>query len=379
MTVIPDKLQQIPPSVVAVSDYEALARERVEPAHWAYLTGGAEDELTLAENIDAFKRMHLQTRVMRDLKGGHTRLTLFGQDLLAPLLLAPIAYHKLAHPDGELATALGAAAAKTGMIVSTQASVPLEDVAREASPAAPLWFQLYIQPDRQFTRRLVERVAAAGYQALVVTVDAPVAGLRNRERRAGFALPEHVHSVNLRGMAMPPPQAPYDPDRVLLGGDLLAHAPTWADLAWLKSISSLPLLVKGIMCAADAEQAIAAGADGLVVSNHGGRLLDSTPASITVLPEIVAAVNGRVPVLLDSGVRRGSDVFKALALGASAVLIGRPYIYGLAAAGAVGVAHVIQILRAELEIAMALTGCKDLASITSDALRGQGGARVPCQ
>lgn len=355
------KLQQIPPSIATVADYEPFARERMSEQAWAYLAGGAADELTLADNRAAFDRLRLRSRVLAELAGGNTRLRLFGQDFDHPIFLAPVAYQKLAHVDGELASVLGASALRAGMVVSTQASVGLEEIAAQAQ--TPLWFQLYIQPDREFTAVLVRRAEAAGYQALVLTVDAPVAGMRNREQRAGFRLPEGIEAVNLRGMR--PLQAQPDPDAgsLLLGGALLAAAPTWAELAWLRGLTRLPLLLKGIGSGADAERALAAGVDGLIVSNHGGRTLDGLPATIDVLPEVAAAVRGRVPLLLDGGIRRGGDVLKALALGADAVLVGRPYLFGLAAAGAPGVAHVLRMLRAELEVAMALTGCRDLAAI----------------
>ncbi len=356
-----EKLRQIPPSVVAVADYEGLARDRVSEPAWAYLSGGAADETTLEDNRAAFRRLRLRGRVLRDLSGGSTRLTLLGQTFAFPILLAPVAFQKLFHPDGEMAAALAASAVQAGMVVSTQASVPLEEIARDAR--APLWFQLYVQPDRGFTADLARRAEAAGYGALVVTVDAPVNGPRNREQRAGFALPAGIEAINLRGMSAPPASAPADNGAMLLGGPLLASAATWRDLDWLRTLTRLPILLKGIMTGDDAARAVDAGIDGIVVSNHGGRTLDSLPATIDVLPEVAAAVAGRIPVLLDGGIRRGSDALMALALGATAVLVGRPYVYGLAAAGAIGVAHVVQILRAELETAMALTGCRDLASI----------------
>ncbi|RMH85317.1 alpha-hydroxy-acid oxidizing protein [Pseudomonas sp. AOB-7] len=360
------KLQQIPAEIAALADYERFARERLSEQAWAYLAGGAADELTLADNRAAFDRLRLRSRVLRDLSGGNTRLRLFGQDFDHPIFLAPVAYQKLAHPDGELASVLAAGAVRAGMLVSTQASVELETIA--AAAQTPLWFQLYIQPDRDFTAALVRRAEAAGYQALVLTVDAPVSGVRNREQRAGFALPAGVEAVNLRGMR--PLQASIEPPAgsLLLGGPLLAAAPTWADLAWLRGLTRLPILLKGIMSGADAEQALAAGMDGLIVSNHGGRSLDGLPATIEALPEVAAAVQKQVPLLLDGGIRRGSDVLKALALGADGVLVGRPYVFGLAAAGAVGVAHVLQMLRGELEVAMALTGCRDLASIGAETI-----------
>ncbi|WP_333982700.1 alpha-hydroxy acid oxidase [Ectopseudomonas khazarica] len=354
-------LQQIPADIAAVGDYQAYARERMSEQAWAYLAGGAADELTLQDNRQAFDRLRLRSRVLQDLRGGNTRLRLFGHDYEHPIFVAPVAYQKLAHADGELACVLGASALRAGMVVSTQASIELETIAAQAQ--TPLWFQLYIQPDRDFTAALVRRAEAAGYRALVLTVDAPVSGIRNREQRAGFALPAGIEAVNLRGMRPLAVSADPSASSLLLGGPLLNAAPTWADLAWLRAQTRLPILLKGILSAADAEQALAAGVDGLIVSNHGGRTLDGLPATIEALPEVAAAVQGRVPVLLDGGIRRGTDILKALALGADAVLVGRPCIFALAAAGAVGVAHVLQLLRAELEVAMALTGCADLASI----------------
>ena len=359
-------LTQIPSSIAAVSDYEPLARQRMSVQAWAYISGGAADELTLAENQAAFQRIRLRTRVLADLSGGNTHLQLFGQAFAHPIFLAPVAYQRLAHADGELATALAASAVQAGMVLSTQSSVTLEAVAEQADN--PLWFQLYIQPDRAFTAALVKRAETAGYQALVLTVDAPVNGMRNREQRAGFSLPKGIEAVNLHGMQ--PLREPEPPSGgLLLGGALLAAAPTWADVQWLRSLTRLPILLKGVMSAEDAQRAVAEGVDGIIVSNHGGRTLDGQPATIEVLGEIAAVLQRRIPLLLDGGVRRGTDVFKALALGADAVLVGRPYVYGLAAAGASGVAHVVQLLRAELEVAMALTGCPDLASITGACIR----------
>lgn len=356
-------LAAIPQEVAALADYEPLARERMTSSAWAYFSGGAGDEWTLRENIAAFARHRLRPRVLRDMKGGGTGIDLFGTRLAAPILLAPVAFQKLLNPDGELATVMAAGALETAMVVSTQASIRIEDIAAHAG--APLWFQLYIQPDRAFTADLVRRAEAAGYRALVVTVDAPVNGLRNREQRAGFALPPGIGPVNLAGM-QPPPPAPRG--TLLFGTPLLDLAPAWEDLAWLRGLTRLPIILKGITDPDDARRTVEAGMDGLIVSNHGGRTLDGVPASIDLLPPIAAAVNGAIPVLMDGGIRRGTDVLRALALGAKAVLVGRPYIFALAAAGAPGVAHVIRILRAELELAMALTGCRDIASIDRSVL-----------
>jgi 4-hydroxymandelate oxidase len=341
---------------VAAEDYAPHARARMGEAAWAYVDGGAADGRTMADNLAAFARLKLNAAVLADMAGAHTGLTLFGQAYRHPILVAPTAFHRLLHPEAELATATGARAMQAGLVVSAQASTALEPVAALAGGDPSPWFQLYVQPDRAFTLALLRRAEAAGYGAIVVTVDAS-ASLRNAEQRAGFRLPPGVEAVNLRGMAPPAPPEGTD------GFALLRDAPTWADIATLRAATRLPLLLKGIMTAADARRALAAGADGIVVSNHGGRALDDAPASIEALPAIAAEVAGRVPLLLDGGIRRGTDVLKALALGASAVLVGRPVLHGLAVAGAAGVAHVLGLLRTELEIAMVQTGCPRLADI----------------
>jgi 4-hydroxymandelate oxidase len=241
--------------------------------------------------------------------------------------------------------------------------MPLEDVAQrmlDDADRGPLWFQLYLLPDRAFVQRLVQRVEAAGYEALVLTVDAPVQGTRDCERRAGYRRPAQFQAVNLAGRVVPPPTE-LQPGQSALFDDLLLHAPTWDDIAWLRSITRLPVLLKGITHPRDARLAIEHGAAGVIVSNHGGRTLDTLPATAELLPAVVRAVAGQIPVLVDGGIRRGTDVLKAMALGAAAVLVGRPVLHGLANSGAVGVAHVLRLLRDELEIAMALTGCRDLS------------------
>ncbi len=363
-------LNRIPPEVVSVTDYAPLARERMTPEAWAYLEGGAADEITLRENRSAFERLRLRPRVLRSLAGGHTRLSLAGRTFEHPILVAPVAYQRLAHPEGERAAALGAGAAGAGVVVSAQASVELETIATEAR--AGWWMQLYLYTDRPFLERLVRRAEAAGCGAFVVTVDAPVSGVRHREWRAGFKLPPEVEAVNLRGLRVAEPVAAPLGESPLLGGPLATEAATWDDFSWLRSITRLPIWVKGVLAGEDASQALAEGADGLIVSNHGGRTLDTVPATIEILPEIVAAAGGRAPVLLDGGVRRGTDVFKAMALGAKAVLVGRPVVHGLAAAGPLGVAHVLHMLRAELEATMALCGCATLADVTVDRIFPNG-------
>lgn len=360
-------LTQIPADLVAASDYETYAQPRMTASAWAYLHGAAADEQTAAANQQRFEQWRLCPSVLRDLRQGHTRLELFGHRYEHPVLLAPVAHQKLAHVDGELASVTAAAAMSTGMVVSTQASVSLEDIAARAG-TAPLWFQLYIQHDKAFTQQLVQRAEKAGYRALVVTVDAPVSGIRNREQRARFALPPGVEAVNLRGMQAPPYRQTRPGENPLFACGVLEYAPVWQDIAWLKQQTSLPVLLKGILSPQDARLALEYGADGLIVSNHGGRTLDGLPATIDALPAIVQAVNGQVPVLMDGGIRRGTDILKALALGATAVMVGRPYVYALAAAGSTGVAHLLHLLRAELEVAMALCGCRTLADIKPSSL-----------
>ena len=353
---------------VALPDYAAAAAERLEAQACAYFDGGAADELTLAANLRAWQQIGLQSRVLRPMAGAHTRVELLGRTLAHPVLLAPVAFQQLAHPDGELATAHAAAALQAGMVLSTQSSVPVEAVAhiiRRDPDSGPLWFQVYIQPDRDFTLALVRRAEAAGCEALVLTVDAPVSGARDRERRAGFRLPPGVRAVHLEGLR-PPPAPALQPGQSALFDGLLAAMPTWDDVAWLVGHTRLPVLLKGITHPEDARLAREAGAAGLVVSNHGGRTLDTLPATAELLPRIVAAADG-LPVLVDGGIRRGTDVLKALGLGASAVLVGRPQVHALAVAGAQGVAHMLRLLRDELEIAMALTGCRCLAE-AADAL-----------
>lgn len=363
------QVNQLPAGIVTLADHEQHARTRLDDNAWAYFDGGAGDEITLRINRYAWDALQLHPRILQPLAGGHTRTQLLGRTLAHPMLLAPVAYQCLAHPDGELASAHAAAALGAGMVLSTQASIALETVADAVSNEpgrGPLWFQLYMFHDRAFTHDLVQRAEVAGFEALVVTVDAPTNGYRDRERRANFRLPAGVSAVNLAGL--PALKQTVQAGQSALFDGLLAGAPTWADMAWLQSITRLPILLKGVLHETDARQAVDMGLAGIIVSNHGGRTLDTVPATALVLPRIVQRVAGDVPVLVDGGIRRGTDVFKAIALGASAVLIGRPVVYGLANAGAVGVAHVLRLLRDELEIAMALSGCATLSQVGEASL-----------
>jgi 4-hydroxymandelate oxidase len=358
-------VQPLPASLVTVADHEAAARERLDANAWAYFSGGAGDELTVRANREAWNDISLLPRVMKPLANGNTQTVLFGKTMAHPIMLAPVAYQRMAHADGEIATAHAAASQAAGMVLSTQASVPLEHVAQAfgAYPErGPLWFQLYLQPDRGVTRDLVQRAENAGYEALVLTVDAPTSGARDRERRAGFSLPAGISAVNLQGQ----PAAASSDARLFDG--VLAHAPTWADVEWLQSVSRLPVILKGVLHAQDARQAAALQIAALIISNHGGRTLDTAVSSAWALPRIHDALSGELPLLVDGGIRRGTDVLKAIALGAQAVLIGRPYVYGLASSGVLGVAHVIRLLCDELEIAMALCGCRTLEQLNRELL-----------
>lgn len=360
---VDEPLIAIPADIVCAADYERHARNHMISAAWAYLQGGAADELTLAANCDAWKKLELWPRALANVRNGHTKCTIFGDTLAHPIILSPVATQKVFHTEGELASVLAAGVMGGLAVVSTQSSISLENIAQNAQ--GPLWFQLYWQGSREATLELAKRAESAGYRALVLTIDAPVSGARNREQRAGFTVPTHAAQANVTPIILP---GLLDEMSAVFDG-FMSIAPVWDDAQWLINQTNLPVLLKGIMHADDAIKAVEIGATGIVVSNHGGRVLDSVPATLLALPSVVAAVQGAIPILVDGGIRRGTDVVKALALDATAVMIGRPYIYALATAGALGVAHLIRLLREELEIAMALTGCKSLGDINSKTLR----------
>lgn len=339
---------------INVFDYEALAQARMVPGAWDYYQSGSDDEVTLRANRAAFERIRLRPRVLVDVSACDLRTAVLGTPVNLPIMIAPSAFHGLAHPEGECATARGAGKAGAVLIVSTSSTRSIEDIAAAAS--GPLWFQLYVF-DRGGAERLVARATAAGCQALVLTVDAPRWGHKERSIRSGFRVPAKANFT--AGEA--------SKDTIPL---------SWEVVSWLKSLTSLPLILKGIFTAEDALLAVEYGADAIVVSNHGGRQLDGVAASIEVLPEVVEAVAERCEVYVDGGIRRGTDVLKALALGARAVLIGRPALWGLAVGGAEGVAHVLELLRSELELAMALSGRTSLAGIDRSLVtRGCGSGR----
>ena len=330
-----------------VFEYEILAKERMDPVYWDFYAGGSDDEVTLRANQTDFTRIRLRPRMLIDVTQCDTSTSVLGLPVRMPILVAPTSLHCLAHPEGECETALGAGRAGTLMIASTDATRPLEEIA-EAAPG-PLWFQLYIYHSLEVAATMVRRAEVAGYQAIVLTVDFPVMGNRERSKRHAVPMP-------------PPPLVEANFVGIEEEGQEWVRV-TWDTVDWLRSITALPVLVKGILTAEDAVLALEHGVSGIIVSNHGGRQLDGVVSSIEALPEIVEAVAGRCEVYLDGGIRRGTDVLKALALGARAVLVGRPVLWGLAVDGARGVQQVLEILHSELERAMKLAGCPRLSSM----------------
>ncbi len=353
--------------IVNLFDYEKLAKARLSTMAYDYYASGAMDEITVAANHRAYDEILLRYRVMAGVGQRDLTCKVLGQNLSMPILVAPTAFHGLAHPEAERATARAAAAADVVYVMSSLSNTRLEDVAK--SSRGHRWFQLYVYKDRGVTRSLVQRAENEGYTAMELTVDAPVWGRREVDVRNRFHLPEELSVANL-----------VDSDSRSLpavGGQsglaayvtrLLDDNLTWKDLEWLLSVSKLPVLVKGIVRADDAREAVRCGAAGVIVSNHGGRQLDTAQPTIRVLPEIVEAVGDEVDVLIDGGIRRGTDVIKALALGARAVQVGRPVLWGLAVDGEEGVRNVLELLRSELDLAMALCGCRSLAEIRRDLI-----------
>jgi isopentenyl diphosphate isomerase/L-lactate dehydrogenase-like FMN-dependent dehydrogenase len=344
-------------TLLTLDDAERLAEEAISPEAWSYIVGGAGDERTLRWNREAFSRYRLRPRVLVDVSSVTTETNVLGTSVSMPVLVAPMAFHQIAHEEGELATAKGAAAAGTLMCVSTVATATPRDIA-EAAPGAPRWLQIYVFQDRGVSDDVIEQALEAGFTALVLTADLPVYGIRHREARTGFEAPEDdvPAIVNARE------RGGEKEDHHSLG--LLESGLEWDYVAELVERWKVPVLVKGLVTAEDAVLACEHGASGVVVSNHGGRQLDGAIASLEALPEVVAAVGDRAEVYLDGGVRRGSDVAMALALGARAVLVGRPVMYGLALGGAKGVEQVLEILREETENALALLGCRSPAEVS---------------
>jgi 4-hydroxymandelate oxidase len=352
--------------IADVMQFEPLARRRLSKMAYDYVRSGGGDEITMRENRLGFERLRLAPDVLVDVSRLDTRVNLFGSELESPILLAPIAYHRVFHPEGEAATARGASAAGSAFVISTLTTTAIDEIARNTQ--RPIWFQLYVQRDRSFTKDMVERAVASGCKAVCLTVDTPVLGCRYSQ--LSFTLPKGIECMHVRGFnpAASAQTSSHKPQQGHIFNPMFDPSFNWSDLEWLRSVAKVPVILKGVLTAQDGKRAVEHGADGVIVSNHGGRNLDTVPSTIDALPRVAEAVAGRIPVLLDSGVRRGTDIFAALALGAKAVLIGRPYIYGLAAGGAAGVERVITILRDELERAMALTGRCSLAAIDSSVL-----------
>ncbi|GAA4473174.1 alpha-hydroxy acid oxidase [Phytohabitans houttuyneae] len=354
-------------ALLTVAEYEVAARDRLPAGIWDYISGGSGQERTLAANREAFGRLALRPRVLVDVSRPDLSTTLLGAPLRVPIGVAPVAYHQLAHPDGEVATARAA----PFLVVSVFASRTLEEIAAAAD--GPLWLQLYWFRRREVVTRLVRRAEAAGYRALVLTLDTPRVGRRLRDVRRGFAIPAGIVAANVETAVMARTHVAVDGESALARHSREQFDPSLgpADLAWLCGQTELPVLVKGVLTAEDAELALAHGAAGVVVSNHGGRQLDGAVASVDALAEVAAAVGGRGPVLLDGGVRTGTDVLRALALGASAVLVGRPALWGLAVDGESGARAVLDILAAELEEAMVLAGRPRLSDVDLRLLAAQ--------
>jgi 4-hydroxymandelate oxidase len=351
---------------INIQDFKITARSLLEPMVYDYYAGGSEDEETLRENVSAWSRYRLVPRAFRDVRAVDSRTTVLGCDIAFPVLTAPCAFNKLAHPDGEIGVAAAAEKAGIIQILSTASTTSIEGVA-DAVPGGNRWFQLYCYKDREITRALVHRAEAAGYQALCLTVDVAVAGTRERDIRNQFHLPDGIRWANLDHLM----GAAHE------GSALTAYISdqwernlSWDTIAWLQSETSLPIVIKGIMSSEDAAEAMEHGVRGVVVSNHGGRQLDGAASTCEVLSDVAAAVEGRGAVLVDGGIRRGTHILKALALGADAVLIGRPYLWGLACSGQAGVESMLELLRAELVSAMALCGCRTIPECRSVRLLG---------
>lgn len=349
-----EKLTYIPNDLVSLKDYERYAKKIMDLNSLAYVCSGAGDEVTYRKNEESFQEIYLEANTLEDLSGANTKIELFGQTYENPIFLAPVAYQKLVDINGEIATAQASNAMNCCMCVSSFSSSTLEDISSVSS--SPLWFQLYIQPEMSVNLELIKKAEKLGYKALVITIDAPISGIRNVEQRFGFSLPNDVSAVNINN----PFQSNNQYENVF---DIVKNFPTWKDIEFIKNSTNLPVILKGITSVSYAKKALEIGVDGIVVSNHGGRTLDTLAPSIKVLPKISKVINGKIPILFDGGIRRGTDIIKAIALGADAVMIGRPIMYGLATAGALGVAHTLKILKEELEIAMIFTGCKDIESL----------------
>jgi isopentenyl diphosphate isomerase/L-lactate dehydrogenase-like FMN-dependent dehydrogenase len=358
----PDRRHREP---VNVADFQELARAALSQATYEYITTGSTDEVTLRENVAAFQRIQLLPPLLTGVAEVATTTTVLKQEISLPILLAPVAGQSLFHKQGVLAAARAAATTRTIMGVSSSSGNSVEEIA--AASQGPKWFQLYVPKDRTIARKLLERAQRAGYQAIIVTVD--LGERKDADRRNRFALPQNVLLKHLRDVGFAVTDRMTYEELLAFNDQAWDPALSWDYFDWLRTVTKLPLIIKGVLRADDAKKAVALGLDGIIVSNHGGRRLDGVPASIEQLPQVVEAVAGKAEVYLDSGIRRGTDVFKALALGAKAVLIGRPYAWALAADGESGVKKVLQLLREELESAMLASGCATVGDINRTLLK----------
>ncbi|XP_039111596.1 hydroxyacid oxidase 2 [Hyaena hyaena] len=347
--------------LACLTDFQAYARERLSKVTWDFIEGGADDTFTRDDNIAAFKRIRLRPRYLKNVANVDTRTTIQGEEITAPICIAPTGFHCLVWPDGEMSTARAAQAAGVGYVTSMFATCALEDIAATA-PTGLKWFQLYVHPDRQLNKNLVQKVESLGFRALVITVDVPKLGNRRHDIRNQLDL---KLTLLLKDLHFPKERTPMPYFQM----SPINSSMSWNDLSWLQSITRLPIILKGILTKEDAELAVKHNVNGIIVSNHGGRQLDDVPASIDALAEVVAAVKGKMEVYLDGGIRTGNDVLKALALGAKCVFLGRPVLWGLAYKGEHGVEEVLNIIKNEFHTSMALTGCRSVAEINQDLIQ----------
>ena len=351
---------------VNIADIELLAEKKLTKMAYDHYFGGANDEVTLKENIEAYKKIFLKYRVLADVSIRNLSTSVLGQQISMPVVIAPTAFHKMSHPEGEVAVAKAAKSENTIMILSTLSNSDVEDVVNANKNF--VWFQLYVYKDRIVTRELIKRVESAGVKALVLTVDAPVLGQRERDIRNGFYLPDGLTVSNLLPVSKEIFPEKNDSGLANYVKNFIDPSLSWKDIDWIRSVTELPLIIKGIGCKEDALKSVEYGADGIVVSNHGGRQLDTCRATINVLPEVAEIVNNKIEIYLDGGIRRGTDVIKALAFGAKAVLIGRPVIWGLAYDGENGVRKILDIFRNEIDLALALCGLNSVKNISKDII-----------